>query len=135
MSQRRSLRSPNCRTRRARSSMLGSKKRKAARRRLRPASVSPPPRSPRLASRARNDPRRLFSDRRRFAGAWLADRPGDVVLTWQGRQFETSLMVVTVAILALFVALILILALIALLLGSPFMLRRHLRRGRGERAY
>ena len=67
--------------------------------------------------------------------AWLADRPGDVVLTWQGRQFETSLMVVTVAILALFVALILILALIALLLGSPFMLRRHLRRGRGERAY
>ena len=67
--------------------------------------------------------------------AWLADRPGDVVLTWQGRQFETSLMVVTIAILALFVALILILALIALLLGSPFMLRRHLHHRRGERAY
>ena len=23
--------------------------------------------------------------------AWLADRPGDVVLTWQGRQFEHRL--------------------------------------------
>ena len=67
--------------------------------------------------------------------AWLADRPGDVILTWQGRQFETSLMVVSVAILALFVSLILVLALIALLLRSPFVLRRHLHHRRGERAY
>jgi HemY protein len=67
--------------------------------------------------------------------AWLADRPGDVVLTWQGQDFKTSLMIVTVAILGSFVALILILALIVLLLRSPFMLRRHLHRRRGERAY
>jgi HemY protein len=67
--------------------------------------------------------------------AWLADRPGDVVLTWQGRHFETSLMVVTVAILVAFVLLILILAIIILLLRSPFVVRRHLRRRRGERAY
>jgi HemY protein len=67
--------------------------------------------------------------------AWLADRPGDVVLTWQGRQFETSLMVVMVAILTLFVAVIVILALGVLLLRSPFMLRRHLRHRRGEHAY
>jgi HemY protein len=67
--------------------------------------------------------------------AWLADRPGDIVLTWQGQHFETSLMVVTVAILGSFAALILILALVVLLLRSPFMLRRHLHRRRGERAY
>ena len=67
--------------------------------------------------------------------AWLADRPGDVVLTWQGQDFKTSLMIVTVAILVSFVLLILILALIILLLRSPFMVRRHLRRRRGERAY
>jgi HemY protein len=67
--------------------------------------------------------------------AWLADRPGDVVLTWQGRHFETSLMVVIVAMLVLFAALILILALAALLLRSPFMVRRHLHHRRGERAY
>jgi HemY protein len=70
-----------------------------------------------------------------FGFVWLADRPGDVVLTWEGRQFETSLMVVSVAILALFVAVIVVLALIALLLSSPFMLRRHLHDRRGERAY
>jgi HemY protein len=67
--------------------------------------------------------------------AWLADRPGDVVLTWQGQDFKTSLMIVTVAILVSFVLLILILALIILLLWSPSMVRRHLRRRRGERAY
>jgi HemY protein len=67
--------------------------------------------------------------------AWLADRPGDVMLTWQGRQFETSLMVVSVAMLTLFAALLLILALAVLLVRSPFVLRRHLRHRRGERAY
>jgi HemY protein len=67
--------------------------------------------------------------------AWLADRPGDVVLTWQGHDFKTSLMIVAVAILVSFVVLILILALIILLLWSPSMVRRHLRRRRGERAY
>ena len=67
--------------------------------------------------------------------AWLADRPGEVVLTWQGQDFKTSLMVVTVAILVSFVALILTLALIILLLWSPSMVGRHLRRRRGERAY
>jgi HemY protein len=67
--------------------------------------------------------------------AWLADRPGDVVLTWQGRHFETSLMVVIVAMLVLFAALVLILVLAVLLFRSPFMLRRHLHHRRGERAY
>ena len=28
-----------------------------------------------------------------FAAVWLADRPGDVVITWQGRRIETSVMV------------------------------------------
>ena len=66
---------------------------------------------------------------------WLADRPGDVVLTWQGQQHETSLMIVVVAILVSFVALILLLALAALLVLSPSIVRRRLRRRRGERAY
>ena len=37
--------------------------------------------------------------------AWLADRPGEVVLTWQGLHIETSLMVLGVAMLALMAAL------------------------------
>ncbi len=32
--------------------------------------------------------------------AWLADRPGDVVVTWQGWRIETSLMVLGAAVLA-----------------------------------
>ena len=33
--------------------------------------------------------------------AWLADRPGDVVVTWQGLRIETSLMVLGGAVLVL----------------------------------
>ena len=28
-----------------------------------------------------------------LGAAWLADRPGDVVVTWQGLRIETSVMV------------------------------------------
>jgi HemY protein len=35
---------------------------------------------------------------------WLADRPGDVAITWQGRQIETSVMVAAVALLLLMAA-------------------------------
>ena len=32
--------------------------------------------------------------------AWFADRPGEVVMTWQGWRVSTSLMVAAVALLA-----------------------------------
>ena len=32
--------------------------------------------------------------------AWLADRPGEVVVTWQGWRIETSLLVMGAAIVA-----------------------------------
>ena len=35
-----------------------------------------------------------------LGAAWLADRPGDVVVTWQGLRIETSLMVLGAAVLA-----------------------------------
>ena len=53
-------------------------------------------RSPRSIGRTRNDPRSLLSDRGRalaYGVALLSDRPGDVVITWQGLRIETSLMV------------------------------------------
>ena len=37
--------------------------------------------------------------------AWFADRPGDVVVTWQGMRIETSLMVMAAAVLAAMVVL------------------------------
>jgi HemY protein len=67
--------------------------------------------------------------------AWLADRPGDVLITWQGLHIETSLMVLCMAILVLLFALIVILALIVLAWRAPGMVARHRRNRRGVRAY
>jgi HemY protein len=67
--------------------------------------------------------------------AWLADRPGEVVVTWQGMRIETSLMVLGAAVLAAMAVLALLWTLLSALLRSPFMLRRHLHHRRGERAY
>jgi HemY protein len=36
-----------------------------------------------------------------FGFAWFADRPGEVVLEWQGTQYQTSLMVVVVGVAAI----------------------------------
>jgi HemY protein len=67
--------------------------------------------------------------------AWLADRPGDVVVTWQGWRIETSLMVLGAAVLAAMAMLAVLWSLLSALVRSPFMLRRHLHGRRGERAY
>ena len=67
--------------------------------------------------------------------AWLADRPGDVVVTWQGLRIETSLMVLGAALLAAMAVLALLWSLLRAFLRSPSRLRAHLHRRRGERAY
>ena len=36
-----------------------------------------------------------------FGAVWLADRPGDVLITWQNRRIETSVMVLMVAVAAI----------------------------------
>ena len=51
--------------------------------------------------------------------AWFADRPGEIVLTWQGWRVTTSLMVAAVAFLALFAASLLIWSILRFLLGTP----------------
>jgi len=70
-----------------------------------------------------------------FGVVWLADRPGDVVITWQGLRIETSLLVAGVAMLAAVAVLVLAWSAIRAILRSPFMLRRHLHNRRSERAY
>jgi HemY protein len=70
-----------------------------------------------------------------FGAAWLADRPGEVAISWQGWRIETS-----VAVLAMAVALIVALALVAwsilrAIVRSPFALRQHLRMRAGRRGY
>ena len=66
---------------------------------------------------------------------WLADRPGDVVVTWQGWRIETSLMVLASAVLAAMATLALSWTVLRTVLNSPFTLFNLLHRRRGERAY
>jgi len=70
-----------------------------------------------------------------LGAAWLADRPGDVVIVWQGMRIETSLMVLGAAILALMAIIALVWMLVSAVLRSPFMLARLMRHRRGVRAY
>jgi HemY protein len=70
-----------------------------------------------------------------LGAAWLADRPGDVVVTWQGMRIETSVMVLGAAILAAMAALALLWVLLRAVLRSPLLVRNHLRHRRGVRAY
>jgi len=67
--------------------------------------------------------------------AWLADRPGEVVVTWQGWRIETSLLVMGAAIVAVLAVLVLLWGIVRAVLRSPFMLRNLLHDRRGVRAY
>ena len=66
---------------------------------------------------------------------WLADRPGDVIVTWQGQRYKTTLMILTVGVLVAMAAIAIIGIVLYLIVRSPFLLGRYRRRRRGERAY
>jgi HemY protein len=67
--------------------------------------------------------------------AWLADRPGDVLITWQGQRIEMSVMVLAMSILVLMALIAAVLGAILALVRSPFVLARLRRNRRGARAY
>ncbi len=70
------------------------------------------------------------------AGAvWLADRPGDVMITWQKFRIETSLMVLAVAVAAVAALTVLLWTMVRAILRSPDTLRFYLRMRRGMRGY
>ncbi|MGH7002527.1 MAG: heme biosynthesis protein HemY [Alphaproteobacteria bacterium] len=67
--------------------------------------------------------------------AWLADRPGDLVLTFAGMQYKVSLMVAASAIVAIVAATMLAWWLIKSIVASPYILRRHFRARKRDRGY
>lgn len=70
-----------------------------------------------------------------FGASWLADRPGEIVMVWQGWRLETSVPV-ALAVLALFSGVLLMVwRLISLLLSSPRLIARFSRRRRRERGW
>jgi HemY protein len=70
-----------------------------------------------------------------LGAAWLADRPGDVVIIWQGLRIKTSVMVLGFAVVVALAVLLAIWSLIRLVLRSPGLLSRHRQHRRGVRAY
>jgi HemY protein len=70
-----------------------------------------------------------------YGVALVADRPGDVIVTWQGWRIETSLLVLGAAVLAAVIVVSFVFALIRWIARSPVVLARRLRHRRGVRAY
>jgi HemY protein len=66
---------------------------------------------------------------------WLADRPGDVAITWMGRRIETSVMVLAVAVAAVAAATTLLWSILRAVIRLPRTLRHQVRARRGTRGY
>jgi HemY protein len=70
-----------------------------------------------------------------FGAVWLAERPGEVAITWQGRRLDTSVMVLIAAAAALAVASALAWSILYGILRAPAAIARYRRQRRGERGY
>ena len=70
-----------------------------------------------------------------FGVAWLADRPGTIVLDWQDWHIETSILVAASALLALIAAVILIWTLLRLIVRSPDIIAFSMRNRRKNRGW
>ncbi len=67
--------------------------------------------------------------------AWVAERPGQVLLEWQGDQFQTSLMVVVAAIVTLVAFVMILWWLTRTIIDSPAILHRYWRNRKKDRGY
>ena len=70
-----------------------------------------------------------------FGAAWLADRPGDVAITWLGWRLDTSVMVLAVGVAAVAVLAVMLWSIVRAVLRSPEIFRLYLRSRRGVRGY
>jgi hypothetical protein len=67
--------------------------------------------------------------------AWLADRPGDMLMNFNGYQYEVSLMVAAVAVTAVVAALLLSWWVAKAVWNSPYTIARYFRVRRRDRGY
>src|SRR5262245_14768071 len=70
-----------------------------------------------------------------FGAVWLAERPGDVAIAWQGRRIETSVMVLMAAVAAVAILTVLAWGAIRSVLRAPDAISHFLRTRRGVRGY
>ena len=66
---------------------------------------------------------------------WVADRPGDVAITWMGYHVETSVMVAALAVAALVLVLMLLWAIVRFILRSPEQVSLFFRHRRAMKGY
>ncbi len=67
--------------------------------------------------------------------AWLADRPGELVITFAGYQYQVSLMIAAVAVTALVAAVMISWWLVKAIWNSPYTISRYFRVRRRDRGY
>ena len=67
--------------------------------------------------------------------AWLADRPGDLVVTFGGYQYRVTLMVAAAIITAIIAATMIVWWLIKGIWNSPYTVARYFRVRRRDRGY
>jgi HemY protein len=67
--------------------------------------------------------------------AWLADRPGEMTVTWQGMQYQVTLQVAVTAIAALIALVMFLWWLVRTVVRSPDLIRRHFRARKRDRGY
>lgn len=67
--------------------------------------------------------------------AWLADRPGDMVITFNGYQYQVTLMVAAVAVVAVVAAAMILWWLLKSIWMSPYLVSRYFRVRRRDRGY
>jgi HemY protein len=70
-----------------------------------------------------------------FAAVWLAERPGEVAITWQGSRVDTSVMVLIVTVAAVAVATTLLWSIVRFIMRSPMLFARARENRRGARGY
>jgi HemY protein len=70
-----------------------------------------------------------------LGAAWLADRPGEVIVTWEGFRSKTSLMVMAAALLVAVAVLMTVWSIVRAIVRSPSVLAKRQRERRGARAY
>ena len=66
---------------------------------------------------------------------WVADRPGDIVITWMGYHIETSVMVAALALAGLVLVLMLLWAVVRFILRSPEQVSLFFRHRRAMKGY
>src|SRR5438876_352684 len=70
-----------------------------------------------------------------YGAVWLAERPGEVAITWQGEHIDTSVMVAAAAVVAVAVAAVLVWSILRAIMQAPHAIARYRRERRGQRGY